>query len=147
MSIVGAAILAIAFGVVFYAWDRLWAGTESLFTGFPPGRAAIAGVWFLPAVLGPLVIRKPGAGVFTETVAAAVSALLGAQWGLVTVLYGLVQGVGGEAPFAATGYRNSRLVTALVGGALAGAGWLLTRALARTGVLDRFPSGRERVAV
>jgi len=184
VDIVVAAILAIAFGVVFYAWDRLWAGTESLFTGFPPGRAAIAGVWFLPAVLGPLVIRKPGAGVFTETVAAAVSALLGAQWGLVTVLYGLVQGVGGEAPFAATGYRNSRLVTALVGVALAGAGagyldlvlyyptysagwkvaqvaisaasglviaggggWLLTRALARTGVLDRFPSGRERVAV
>src|SRR5213078_88945 len=114
----------------------------------------------------------------------AVSALLGAQWGLVTILYGLLQGVGGEAPFAASGYRNSRLPTALVGGALAGAaagyldivlyyptwsagwktaqvlisagsglviagggGWLLTRALARTGVLDRFPSGRERVAV
>jgi energy-coupling factor transport system permease protein len=184
VDIVVAAILAIAFGVVFYAWDRLWAGTDNLFAGFGPARAAIAGVWFLPAILGPLVIRKPGAGVFTETVVAAVSAVLGAQWGLVTILYGLLQGVGGEAPFAATGYRNSRLTTALVGGALAGAaagyldivlyyptwstgwktaqvlisaasglviagggGWLLTRALARTGVLDRFPSGRERVAV
>src|SRR6266480_4138306 len=121
VDIVVAAILAIAFGVVFYAWDRLWAGTDSLFAGFPPIRATIAGVWFLPAVLGPLVIRKPGSGVFTETVAAAISALLGTPWGLVTILYGLLQGVGGEAPFAATGYRNSRLTTALVGGALAGA--------------------------
>src|SRR2546430_16354501 len=77
VDIVVAAILAIAFGVVFYAWDRLWAGTDSLFAGFPPIRATIAGVWFLPAVLGPLVIRKSGSGVFTETVAAAISALLG----------------------------------------------------------------------
>jgi energy-coupling factor transport system permease protein len=31
---------------------------------------------------------------------------------------------------------------------IAGAGgWALTRALAQTGVLDRFPSGRERAAV
>jgi energy-coupling factor transport system substrate-specific component len=31
---------------------------------------------------------------------------------------------------------------------IAGLGsWLLTRALAQTGVLDQFPSGRERVAV
>src|SRR5689334_14644985 len=93
VDIVVAAILAIAFGVVFYAWDRLWAGTDNLFAGFGPARASIAGVWFLPAILGPLVIRKPGAGLFTETVAAAVSALLGAQWGLVTILYGLLQGV------------------------------------------------------
>ncbi|OLB76301.1 MAG: hypothetical protein AUI14_19270 [Actinobacteria bacterium 13_2_20CM_2_71_6] len=184
VDIVVAAVIAVAFGVVFYAWDQLWAGTENLFTGFPPGRAVIAGVWFLPAILGPLVIRKAGAGLFTETVAAAISALLGAQWGLVTILYGLLQGVGGEAPFAATRYRSGSLPTALVGGALAGAaagyldlvlyyptystgwriaqiaisaasglviagggGWLLTRALARTGVLDRFASGRERVAV
>jgi energy-coupling factor transport system substrate-specific component len=131
-----------------------------------------------------MVIRKPGAGVFTETVAAAVSALIGAQWGLVTVLYGLIQGVGGEAPFAAGGYRSANLAQAAIGGAFAGAGagyldlvlyyptyptswriaqvgiaaasglviagvggWALTRALARTGVLDRFPSGRERATV
>jgi energy-coupling factor transport system substrate-specific component len=183
VDIVVAAVIAVAFGVIFYAWDQLWETTAFL-TGFPPARAAIAGVWFLPAILGPLVIRKPGAGVFTETVAAAISALIGAQWGLVTVLYGLIQGVGGEAPFAATGYRSSRLLPALIGGALAGAGggyldlvlyyptyptswriaqigisaasglviaglggWALTKALAQTGVLDRFPSGRKRVTV
>jgi energy-coupling factor transport system substrate-specific component len=184
VDIVVAAVIAVAFGVVFYAWDQLSNGIDTAFSGFPPLRAVIAGVWFLPAVVGPLVIRKPGAGLFTEAVAAAISALLGAQWGLATILYGLIQGAGGEAPFAATGYRSSKLPTALIGGLLAGAaagfldvvlyyptwssgwqvgqvaisaasglvisglgGWALTRGLAQTGVLDRFPSGRERAAV
>src|SRR5438046_8879422 len=74
VDIVVAAILAIAFGVVFYAWDRLWAGTDSLFAGVPPIRATIAGGWFLPAVLGPLVIREPVSGGFTGTVVAGISA-------------------------------------------------------------------------
>ena len=39
-------------------------------------------------------------------------------------------------------------LSALSGLVVAGLGsWALTLALARTGVLDRFPSGRERVAV
>ncbi|GAA1820969.1 ECF transporter S component [Luedemannella flava] len=184
LDIVVASVIAVAFGVVFWGWNQLWTGVEGAFKAFPPANGAIAGVWFLPAVVGPLVIRKPGAGLFTETVAAIISALLGAQWGLTTVLYGLLQGAGGEAAFAATAYRSFRLPSALVGGALAGAagglldvglyyadwssgwqlahilitaasglviaglgGWALTRALAQTGALDRFPSGRDRALV
>jgi energy-coupling factor transport system substrate-specific component len=184
VDIVVAAVIAVAFGVVFYAWDQLWGGLDGAFPGFPPARAVIAGVWFLPAVVGPFVIRKPGAGLFTEAVAATIEALLGAQWGLSTILYGLLQGVGGEMPFAATGYRSGRLPHALASGLLAGAaagfldvllyyptwsagwkvsqigisaasglviaglgGWALTRGLAQTGVLDRFPSGRERALI
>ena len=184
VDVVVAAVIAVAFGVVFWGWNQLWNGFETTFKAFPPGNALFYGVWFLPAVLGPLVIRRPGAGVFTEAVAATVSALLGAQWGLATVLYGLVQGAFGEAAFAATAYRSYRLPTALAGGALAGAGgalldlvlyyrdwstgckvahvalsalsglviaglggWALTQALGQTGALDRFPSGRDRVAV
>jgi energy-coupling factor transport system substrate-specific component len=182
VDIVVAAVIAAAFGVVFFAWNNVWE-TTSAFNGYPPLRALLNGVWLVPAVLGPLVIRKPGAGLFTETVAAVISSLLGSPWGLTTILYGLFQGVAGEAPFAATGYRSSRLPVALTGGALAGAaaglldltlyypnysiawriaqiglsalsglviaglgGWALTLALAKTGVLDRFPAGR-RVAV
>jgi energy-coupling factor transport system substrate-specific component len=184
VDVVVAAVIAVAFGVVFWGWDQLWNGLDNAFTAFPPLKALVYGVWFLPAVLGPLVIRRPGAGVFTEAVAATVSALLGAQWGLATILYGLVQGAFGEAAFAATAYRSFRLPTALVGGALAGVGaalvdlviyygdwslgwqiahvclsalsglviaglggWALTQALGQTGALDRFPSGRDRVAV
>jgi energy-coupling factor transport system permease protein len=184
VDIVVAAVIAVAFGVVFWGWDQLWNVVEGLSTTFPPVKALVYGVWFIPAVLGPLIIRKPGAGVFTETVAAIISALLGAKWGTLTIIYGLLQGLGGEAPFAASTYRSFGLPNALIGGALAGAaaglldtavyyadwslgwklaqialaavsglviaglgGWALTRALAQTGVLDPFPSGRERVAV
>jgi energy-coupling factor transport system permease protein len=183
VDIVVAAIIAIAFGVVFLAWTKVWQ-TTTAFNGYPPLRALLNGVWLVPAILGPLVIRKPGAGVFTETVAAALSAIAGSIWGITVILYGLFQGLAGEAPFAATGYRSSRLSVALTGGLLAGAAagfldlvlyypdystgyriaeiglsalsglviagagsWALARALARTGVLDRFPSGRQRVAV
>jgi energy-coupling factor transport system substrate-specific component len=39
-------------------------------------------------------------------------------------------------------------ITTLSAALLAGVvGWALTRALAQTGALDRFPSGRERAAV
>ncbi len=47
-------------------------------SGIPmPGREILYGVWLVPAVLGALVIRKPGAALFTETVAALVSVALG----------------------------------------------------------------------
>ncbi|GAA3272704.1 ECF transporter S component [Dactylosporangium vinaceum] len=182
VDIVVASIIAVAFAAVFYAWNNLWNALESFAL---PWRAVIYGVWLIPAVLGPLVIRKPGAGLYTELVAAIVSALFGSAWGLTVVVSGLVQGIGGEFGFAATGYRNYRLGNALIAGALSGAGaavfdlsvyygdtfsagqkwtyaalvvasgaivagagsWALQRALSKTGVLDRFPSGRERVAV
>jgi energy-coupling factor transport system substrate-specific component len=182
VDIVVASVLAVAFGVIFWAWNTLWEGPAN---AIPlPGRGIIYGVWLVPAVLGPLVIRKPGAGIYTELVASLVSVLLGTPWGLLIVLYGVFQGVAGEFAFAITGYRSWRLPTAVLGGALAGAAaalldlinyyptwsvswkwgytgllvlssaviagagaWALTRAMAQTGVLDRFPSGRERVAV
>jgi energy-coupling factor transport system substrate-specific component len=184
VDIVVGAVIAVAFGVVFYAWDLAWNGMENAFKSVPWAGGLVAGVWFIPGVLAPLILRRPGSGVFTETVAAAISAILGAKWGLTTVLYGLLQGVGGEAPFAATGYRTAKLPVALAGGALAGAAgtfldlilwyqtwstpaklayvgcaalsglvvagggsYALTRALAGTGALDRFPAGRDRAAV
>src|SRR5689334_16718920 len=93
VDIVVAAVLGVAFGVVFWAWGWLYEGPLK---AVPlPGRAIAYGVWLLPAVLGPLVIRKPGAGVFTEFVAASVSTLFGSPWGLTTLLYGVFQGLAG----------------------------------------------------
>jgi energy-coupling factor transport system substrate-specific component len=186
VDIVVASVIAVAFGVVFWAWNLLWSATGAAFTFYPPAQAVLYGVWLLPAVLGGLIIRKPGAATYCELVAAIISAVLGSQWGGLVIMQGLVQGVGAEIAFAAFGYRNFRLPVALLAGALAGlgaaiwdtfayyatgynlvtfripfvlitvasaaviagaGGWALTRALARTGVLDRFPSGRERAAV
>lgn len=184
VDIVVAAVIAVAFGFIFFGWDQIWGVIDKAIVVFPPVKGLLTGVWFLPAVLGPAIIRKPGAGFFTELVAASIEQLLGSQWGIVTIIAGAMQGVGGEIAYTATRYRSNRLPVALVGGLLAGAagglqdiifwypaysaswkiaqvgaeaisgmiiagllGWLLTRALARTGALDRFPSGRERALV
>jgi len=79
------------------------------------------GVWLLPGVLAALVVRKPGAAVYTMVVASLVSALLGTPWGLQVVVYGLVEGAAPELVFAFLGYASWRLPTAVVAGAVAGA--------------------------
>lgn len=184
VDIVVASAVAVAFGVVFWAWGNLWNAAQPGFVGFPPAQGFMYGVWLLPAVLGALVIRKPGAAVYTELVAAIVSALLGTAWGLSVIVYGLLQGAAAELVFAFLAYKSWRLGTAVVAGAAAGAAaalldivfyypkwsgawqgayillltasaaviagagaYLLMQALARTGVLAPFPSGRSQAEV
>ncbi len=183
VDIVVGAVLAVAFGVVFQAWNLLYSGISTVFTGFPPAAGVMAGVWLIAGVVGALVIRKPGAALFVEMIAATVSALFGAQWGLSTIVYGVVQGLAVELVFAAFRYRRWELPVAVAAGAAAGLaaavtdfisyypswsagykssylvivalsgaviagglGWLLVRALARTGALAPFASGREQHA-
>ncbi|MEU9509834.1 ECF transporter S component [Micromonospora sp. NPDC048170] len=122
VDVVVAAVIAVAFGVIFWAWGLLWRAVDPAFAFFPAGQAIMYGVWLVPAVLGGLVIRKPGAALFCEAVAATVSALLGAEWGGVTIVQGLIQGLGAELAFAAFRYRSFRLPTALIAGALTGFG-------------------------
>jgi energy-coupling factor transport system substrate-specific component len=105
VDIVVAAAIAIAFGVVIWAWNQLWAATTPAFAAIPAAQNILYGVWLMPAVLGGLVIRKPGAALFTELVAAAVSAILGSQWGLDALISGALQGAGAEIVFLATRYR------------------------------------------
>jgi energy-coupling factor transport system substrate-specific component len=181
VDIVVAAVLAVAFGAVFQAWNVLWEATTWV---LPPVRGIIYGTWMLPAVLVPLIIRRPGAALLAETVAAAAEVLFGAQWGLVLVVYGLTQGAAAELIFAFGLYQRWGLIAAIAAGGAAGVagalldlafyypewgvdwmlvytvlvavssaliagvgGWLLVRALARTGVLGAFPIGREQPEV
>jgi energy-coupling factor transport system substrate-specific component len=121
VDIVVTATLGVAFGVVFWAWGLLWAALDAPFTAFPPGQALMYGVWLVPAVLAPLIVRKPGAALFAELMAAIVSALLGSTWGTLTIVYGLLQGLAGEAGFAAFRYRRFAWPQALLAALLAGA--------------------------
>jgi energy-coupling factor transport system substrate-specific component len=118
VDIVVASVLGVAGGLVFSAWN---AGSAPLRDAMvPPASAIIVGVWLFPAVLGALVVRRPGAGVYTELVAAVLSALVGNEWGFATVWYGLVEGMGAEVVFALLLYRRFGLPTALLAGAGAG---------------------------
>jgi energy-coupling factor transport system substrate-specific component len=118
VDIVVASVLGVAGGLVFALWNIAWKPlSESL---LPPASAIVVGVWLFPAVLGALVVRRPGAAVYTELLAAVVSALVGNQWGFATVWYGLVEGLGAEVVFALLLYRAWRFVPALLAGAGAG---------------------------
>ncbi len=120
VDIVVAAVIAVASGVVFWAWNLTYAGLGGLFLAFPPSSGLVVGMWLFPAVLGGLIIRRPGAALFTELVAAAVSALLGSQFGLTVLASGLVQGLGAELVFLLFLYRRFTLPVALLAGAAAG---------------------------
>jgi energy-coupling factor transport system substrate-specific component len=125
VDIVVAAALAVAFGVVFWAWNSVWEATKPIFVAVTPAQYIISGVWLIPAVLGGLIIRKPGASLFTELVAATVSAILGSQWGLDTLLSGAIQGAAAEFVFGATLYGRWSLGVAIAAAAAAAVGeWL-----------------------
>ncbi|MES2209212.1 MAG: ECF transporter S component [Chloroflexota bacterium] len=104
-DILVAAVIGVAFGVVFWAWGLAWSLFAPLNAVFPVARDLLYAVWLVPAVLAPLVVRKPGAALFAEMVAAGVSALLGSAWGVDTLLSGFVQGAAAELVFAFTLYR------------------------------------------
>jgi energy-coupling factor transport system substrate-specific component len=123
VDIVTASVLGVAFGVVFWQWGVV---SAPLFAGqVNPLAYLVSGVWLIPAVLVMLVIRKPGAAILAEVIAAVVSALLGSVWGLDTVLSGAVQGAGAELAFAMLFYRSFGLPVAVLAGAGSAVGeWL-----------------------
>lgn len=122
VDIVVASVVGVAVGVVFWAWGLAWNGVSAPIEALLPGlQAAPAAVWLIAGVLGALIIRKPGAAIYTETVAAVVSALIGSQWGgFLTIEAGLVQGLGAELIFLLFLYRKWNLPVALLAGAGAG---------------------------
>ena len=122
VDIIVAAVIGVTIGLVFFAWDQVYhVFSAPLEAALPGAQSLVGGVWLLAGVLGGLVIRKPGAALFVEIVAAVVEALLGASWGgLQTFEAGLVQGLGAEVVFLAFLYANWRLVVALLAGAASG---------------------------
>lgn len=185
VDIVVAAVIAVASAFVFSLWDLVYQLPSSVVGAVLPGfQGLINGPWLFAGVLAGVVIRKPGAALFAELVAATIEALVGSQWGPLTLASGATQGLGAELVFAVLLYRVWSPWTAVLAGAgaaLLGAvndlflfyadvatpayaavyvatgvvsgaviagllSWLVARALARTGVLSRFASGREVTA-
>lgn len=122
IDLVTIAALGVAFGVVFWAWGKVYGVLDLAATiGYPPAGALLGGGWLIAGVVGGLILRKPGAAFATELVAAAVSMFVlgGTEWGFTVVLSGIVQGVGAELAFAAFAYRRFGLAVAGLSGVLA----------------------------
>jgi len=179
VDIVVASVIAVACAVIFLAWIPLSAGPSTLLKPLLPGLQGILnGPWLIAGPLAGLIVRKPGAALYAEFVAAALELLVLPAYGAGVLVSGLIQGLGAELVFAVVLYRSFGPVVALLSGAAAGvaetcfdipvwyagatgAFWVvygittivsgaviglicapLVRAIARTGVLDRFASGR-----
>lgn len=178
---VGAAV-GVMSGVMFWVFDGLSYGLFPLLTLVLPGSAALLhALFYFPATLGLLIVRKPGASAYVLLVASFIEVVLGTKYSVSLVVIALVQAVAAEAVFALFRYRRWTLGVTLLSAAaigivynfyllffyyqafsffsprgiigtvcellsaLAFAGfgsWGLYRALARSGVLNRFASGR-----
>lgn len=181
-DIVIASVLAVACALVFWVWNNaIYPATDAAMVAAPQFKSIIGGGWLIGGVLGGLVIRKPGAALYTELLAAFISAFIGsAAFGLTVIYSGLIQGIGAELVFAALMYKRWGLAPAMLSGAVAGlfmgvyeslvfypefllsshityiicgvisgtliagvGSWLLTNAMAKTGVLSSLASGRQ----
>ena len=142
VDIVVASVIGVAAGIVFWMWDQAYTPLSAPLTPLLPGlQALVGGGWLFAGVLGGLIIRKPGAALFTELVAAAVSALIGTQWGPLTLLSGLVQGLGAEIVFALFLYANYRAHVAILAGMGAGV------ALAVNDLINWYPGSTPQFAI
>lgn len=120
LDLITLAVLGVAFGVAFWGFDNvIYPVLDGLFAGFPPAAELMLGVWLLPAVVGALIVRRPGAALMCELVAANVEMMLGQKWGALVLISGLLQALGVEVVAAALRWRRFGLVTAMAGGALA----------------------------
>ncbi|WP_424768449.1 ECF transporter S component [Paenibacillus sp. sgz302251] len=102
-------VIAAVFGVIYKLWGPMYDVVKPFGTH---AEQLVYGMWFIAGTLAFLIIRKPGVAILAEVAAATVSALLGAEWGVATLIYGLAQGLGAEIFFALFRYRTINVFVA-----------------------------------
>lgn len=108
------AIVGAAFGPLFTAWSAVYTGA-GVFLG--PWNDLIGGFWWIPVILIPYIVRKPGAALVAEIIAATIETMLGGQYGIIGgAVGGLVQGMGAEVIFMLTAWRRYDWLTLSLAG-------------------------------
>lgn len=161
-------------------WPVLWS-VPAADPDTPGSAALLHALFYFPATLGLLIVRKPGASAYVLLVASFVEVVLGTKYSVSLVVIALVQALAAEAVFAVFRYRRWTLGVTLLSAVAIGivynfyllffyyqafsffsprgligtacellsavvfagfGSWVLYRALAKSGVLTRFASGR-----
>lgn len=119
VDILTVTFLGVALGIAMWGWGILYNGplTALGFT-FRPAMGLFVGVWLMAGVVGGLVVRRPGAALACEVVAALVSMIPGTEWGATVLIAGVLQGLGAELGFAIYRYRAWGVAAAITAGVL-----------------------------
>lgn len=122
VDIVVASVIGVASGVIFIVWNIASEPITGPLKALLPGLQALGGgFWLFAGPLTALIIRKPGAALYGELVAASVSVLFGGgSWGVTVLVSGLIQGFGAEVVFLAFRYRVWNVGVAILAGVGAG---------------------------
>jgi energy-coupling factor transport system substrate-specific component len=120
IDLVTTALIGVTFGVAYWGWSTAYTPLFTPFANiFGSAVGLLGGPWLIAGVVGGLVVRRPGAALFAELLAAAVEALIGNEWGWTTLISGTLQGLGVEIALAVFLYRRFTWPVAALGGALA----------------------------
>jgi energy-coupling factor transport system substrate-specific component len=109
-------VLAVALGVAFWGWTFVY-DLAKPFLKLSGLSYLVAGFWILASILVPHIVRKPGIALMASIMAAFVESLL-TRWGLMSVVWGIVQGLGAEIIFFAFSYRKWNLTVLMLASAL-----------------------------
>lgn len=121
VDLIVAAVLAVASGVIFVAWNALYGPLSAGLVGFTPGFVGIlGGVWLIGGLLVALVIRRPGAALLGEVIASTVSAIIGNQWGFTVLILGVAQGLAMELGFYLVRRIRNDFLSVVAAGTLGG---------------------------
>ncbi|HZG61634.1 MAG TPA: ECF transporter S component [Anoxybacillus sp.] len=96
-------VISIVFGIVYKLWGPFYYFVKPFGVHIDQ---LVYGMWFIAATVAYLIIRKPGVALLAETAAASGEFIMGSEWGLEVLIYGLVQGLFAEFVFAAFRYKR-----------------------------------------
>lgn len=120
IDIVTACMIGVVLGVAYWGWSSAYnVIVTPLASLLGPSQGLLGGPWLIAGVIAGLVVRRPGAALLAELLAAVVEAVLVTEWGWTTVISGALQGLGVEVALALFLYRRYGWPVAALAGALA----------------------------
>ncbi|WP_432418843.1 ECF transporter S component [Cytobacillus spongiae] len=100
-------VISIGFGIIYKLWGPLYNVLKPL--GIHADQL-IYGMWFMAATVAFLILRKPGVALLAEIAASSGEFLMGSEWGLEVLLFGMIQGLFAELVFLLTRYKRYDLL-------------------------------------
>lgn len=114
-------VIAVVFGLIYRIWGPVY---DLVKIGGLQVEQLTYGMWFIASTVAFLLIRKPGIALLAEVAAAVFEMLIGSQYSVESLTYGIAQGLAAEIVFALFAYRNYSLAVACLAGIGAGIGAL-----------------------